>query len=497
METNQQQLDQKQQDAAQNLASLEGEAQEQEEVQITPGVSVIKSSTPRPLSFERVIARSVQGQGETFSQPGFPAKAPSAPPLPEEPEEGEGELSTETVAVSATMPPTSQIGQVSQPEPVIKEIQEAQDFDWLFEYGLAMDPAILNSAERLNGLALLYGPAVLKGYTVVCANVHLVASREARESDTQTVATIMPDPGPDAEVWGVLYRIPHRLTIQAGNEQHSMLDTVHAAAPPQSLFRSATVVVRESYRGRELSCITYILAESVIRRVSLFTPQYGATLPFVQRLSRVAREQKLPESYLNVTEPRILTTPLPIKGYSTATQDTDPLPVLREKNLSAQNQPSLPEAAGSAKSKETPAVTQLPSRPRRALTVFATYLVLMLVAVLACAILQSLGLTGTILIDRVAPLGVPGPVIVYGLLGGCVSSLLSLGRCRAMQPPMFVVITWFARPFVGAVLSLLVYLLLISGAFALGENAAHHMPIFLLAGAIAGLCEGWIFLSNR
>ena len=38
------------------------------------------------------------------------------------------------------------------------------EFIWLFEYGVEMDIAFLNSPERLDGFALLYGPAVLKGY---------------------------------------------------------------------------------------------------------------------------------------------------------------------------------------------------------------------------------------------------------------------------------------------------------------------------------------------
>src|SRR5437764_9292513 len=44
---------------------------------------------------------------------------------------------------------------------------DAQEFLWLFEYGFEMDLPLLNSPERLDGLALLYGSAVLKGYRIV------------------------------------------------------------------------------------------------------------------------------------------------------------------------------------------------------------------------------------------------------------------------------------------------------------------------------------------
>ena len=52
---------------------------------------------------------------------------------------------------------------VVPPTPKLMLSEGPQEFIWLFEYGLEMDPAILNGHELLEGCALLYGPAVLRG----------------------------------------------------------------------------------------------------------------------------------------------------------------------------------------------------------------------------------------------------------------------------------------------------------------------------------------------
>jgi hypothetical protein len=85
---------------------------------------------------------------------------------------------------------------------------------------------------------------------------------------------------------------------------------------------------------------------------------------------------------------------------------------------------------------------------------------------------------------------------MYGLLGGCVSSIITLGRFRADCPPVFVIITWFTRPFIGSLLAVLSYTLLTSGIFTLSRSFGQHMALCLLVGALAGLAEGWIFFKR-
>jgi len=123
---------------------------------------------------------------------------------------------------------------------------------------------------------------------------------------------------------------------------------------------------------------------------------------------------------------------------------------------------------------------------------FSIYLVALLLIVLAFAVLQGVGGAQELLTSNVLLLDVPWLVLVYGLLGGCVSSIVSLGRLKSKNPPNFVIITWFTRPFIGAVLALFTYLLFNSGIFALA-GAGEHQMLFLLAGALAGMCECWFF----
>ena len=89
------------------------------------------------------------------------------------------------------------------------------------------------------------------------------------------------------------------------------------------------------------------------------------------------------------------------------------------------------------------------------------------------------------------PLGIPWLVLLYGLLGGCVSCIVMLGRQHTTDLPGFVVVTWFARPFIGAILAALAYLALNSGILVLTGSVRNDL--FSLVGALAGLCEGWIF----
>jgi hypothetical protein len=136
------------------------------------------------------------------------------------------------------------------------------------------------------------------------------------------------------------------------------------------------------------------------------------------------------------------------------------------------------------------------ARPSHWLIAFALYLVLLLLAILAFAVLQGMGLLGSILNNNLYLLGVPWLMLAYGLVGGCISSLSRLGRLNVMNPPVFVIVTWFTRPFIGAILALFVYLLLTSGIFVLGKSVGNHQAIFLLAAMLSGLCEGWIFVRR-
>lgn len=120
----------------------------------------------------------------------------------------------------------------------------------------------------------------------------------------------------------------------------------------------------------------------------------------------------------------------------------------------------------------------------------------LLLVSLTFAILQGLGLGHNLVTNRFAPLGVPWLVLMYGLLGGCVSCIVTLGRFRSDSPPIFIIISWFTRPFVGAILAILAYLFLTCGLFSFGgitSSSGDHMALFLLAGAFAGFGESWIF----
>src|SRR5260221_8890845 len=82
---------------------------------------------------------------------------------------------------------------------------------------------------------------------------------------SETLITIVPSQVADAEVWGVLYRIPRRIT-QANGEMPSLLDRMYAAHEGyreyamQSLYHTAHITAHESRRERDVSCITYVIA---------------------------------------------------------------------------------------------------------------------------------------------------------------------------------------------------------------------------------------------
>ena len=59
---------------------------------------------------------------------------------------------------------------------------------------------------------------------------------------------------------------------------------------------------------------------------------------------------------------------------------------------------------------------------------FACFSGILLLAALALAVIQGLGLVAGTFTPRFAPLNVPWYVLLYGLIGGSSSCLISLGK---------------------------------------------------------------------
>lgn len=407
---------------------------------VAPGIPIVRSNTSRPLNF-----------GASSSD--FPMEAPSAPPVPEESEA-----------------PVSVVEFTPLPVPGKPETTDAlaNEFVWLFEYGLEMDISILNSPERLDGFALFYGIAVLKGYQIAFEAIGSPAGH--------FVATLVPSREHDAEVWGVLYRVPRRM-VERVDAEPSLLDKAHTC------FEPVQVTVHEAYRGRDIACITYIAkaaARQEFRKLP-FERQIVAAAS-VQHLLEVARKQNLPGEYLQRLSSRFAAQ-LQVKSPASsgvAEQNTEPLPILLEKKRGPSATNAGPQLARTASS-------------NRWMMGFALYLVVLFLTVCMLAVIQGLGFGRALFTATFTVLGIPWFILVYGLLGGCISSIVTLGRYQTIPLPSFVLMTWFTRPYIGAVLAGLTYLLLTSGIFALHGNAQQHEALFSLAGVVAGFCEGWIF----
>ncbi|HLI08939.1 MAG TPA: gamma-glutamylcyclotransferase family protein [Ktedonobacteraceae bacterium] len=455
-----------------------------------PAISIVRGSTPMPRSFAHLLTdqeearESVRGQGKggrgrqdeesrQAAGPGnaaFPTKAPLAPPLPEECEEDEEDAIS---VVEATPLPGEKQG----------HDESASEFIWLFEYGLEMDSAVLNAPDKLDGSALLYGPAVLKGYRIALDAVEMPAGKPL-------VTLVRADSAErDAAVWGVLYRIPARLAAHRDGEA-SLLDRIHFAAPPASLFEAVTVVVHELYRGRDVACTTYMATVAALqqfRQKHEQEPRKSLDALFVQRFLGIARQRALPDEYVQKLSALAGASVREVKEGTVAgrvqtrpEQDTEPLPVVAEREKAP---PVQKGASDDRVGKQFGAW----------MMTFAAYLVVLLLLVLVLAVLQGLGLASAIFTARFAPLGIPWFILVYGLLGGCVSSIVTLGRRGLTRPPAFVLITWFARPFIGSLLAMLAYLLLNSGLLVLSGGSEQRMALFSLLAALAGLMEGWVF----
>lgn len=404
------------------------------------GVQIVRSNTPRPPS---------PGQAAHF-----PIVAPAAPPLPEElSSEGEDETQDKTPLPLAT-------SSAAEPE-----------FLWLFEYGTEMDAVYLNDPERLDGLALLYGPAVLHGYTIT---FDVVNARGGQVS-----ATIVPSRTRGAEVWGMLYRLPSR-AARASENAAPILDRLHSAAPPDGLFERLQVTVREVYRSRDIECITYI-ASTLARNEYHLLPRHkqAADEGYLRRLVETARRQKLPDEYVRELAQIAAPQPAPVEmgvapaAVANVKHNTEPLP-------------AVTRAAPASPVENEQVVSSPPNQ--RGVTAFALYMVVMLVVVLIATVSLGPALES----NFISP-GVPWFILMYGFTGGCASSIILLGRQKTIFPPEIALIAWFTRPFIGAVLALIAYLLLNSGLIVLGGNAQQHAALFSLVALAAGACENWLF----
>ena len=461
-----------------------------------PGIPIVRGNTPRPLSFNTMISSTGQfervQQVNSESLPVFPTQAPMAPPLPEEPDEHEEDA-------SIAQPETASVSNVGLSDPASISNQLAfasgsDDFIWLFEYGLEMDASILNSPERLHGLALPYGPGMLNGYKMKFGAQYI------RGSTGPTIVAIEPCYEPGARVWGMLYSIPRSLAEPNGAEP-SLLDTIHAAITPQNFFRGVQVVVHEIQYDRDVTSLVYVATETAYQQLKLVSAdQWAGDSSFSQRMASIVHKQGLPErsthQYETLSSPHAqsgasvldsvgTSSPSPTASSLPDEHNTEPLPAFGERMLLAKN------------SVQHSLVSQVDPSTNRWLIIFSLYLASLLLISLTFAALQGLGVGHKLVTSQFAPLGAPWLVLMYGLLGGCVSCIVTLGRFRANTTPVFIIISWFTRPFVGAILAILAYLLLTCGLFSFGGNtSSQHMPLFLLTGALAGFGESWIFFRR-
>jgi hypothetical protein len=193
-------------------------------------------------------------------------------------------------------------------------------------------------------------------------------------------------------------------------------------------------------------------------------------------------------SYTSMYASPLLSSPLPLTNpgqgshLSQKEQHTESLPAFKDVLLSS--------------TQATQRVTAQ-VRNQRYLIAFSLYLAGLMLTLLLLAVVQGMGVARGTLAGGFTPLGVPWQVLIYGLLGGCISCIISLSAIRVSDPPLFVMITWFTRPFVGSILAIFSYTLLTSGLFIFGESVDRHPGFFWLAGILAGLCEWWLFCRRR
>lgn len=454
-----------------------------------PGVPIVRTSTPRPLPF-LLPAKTELPLPPSNSQADFPAEAPDAPPLPEDSGKSPNALTGQS-SFQASRP------EIDPEESELVSRGPVNEFVWLFEYALDMDPVRLNRPERLDGSAFAYGPAMLKGYRLAFegldarGNQVLVSLNEACDQ-------------PEAEVWGILYRVPRRYTRGDAGEM-PLLDKVHSS----ETFVPVEVQVREPYRQREVTCIAYVASEITRQQVNQLPVEKRLPEPdYFKRLLQVARRQKLPASYLRTLEelvPPIIpaASPLPTTPPE---QDTEPLPALVIHREALHN--TQPERVSELVKTQAPSPLRLrerrpgpwesayPAGPERWLMAFALYVCILLLGTLVLVVFQGLSFWPEVFNDAFKPLGVPWYVLLYGVLGGCISCINSLGRPICKYPPNFVVLTWFMRPLLGAVLGAFAYLILNSGAILVSAQPAQHFALCSVVGGLAGFCEGKLFMRR-
>ncbi len=439
---------------------------------VAPGVPIVRDSTPRLFSFH--LNDSDSGQAGAEPQPGpeatiFPVEAPPAPPLPEE-------YSASTAEALRPLDVTPLPGRTESSEEAFNE------FVWLFEYGLEMDGALLNSADRLNGLALLYGSALLKGYDITFSALRAPGTAVG----VAAIATIVPSNKLGVEVWGVLYRIPRHL-VEPPDSELAHLDRIHDALAPHGLFERISVTVYEAQREREIACFTYIVSAAARNLLQISShDRQAAAGAYGRRLLEVAKKQKLPATYLQrlaalTPSPPSLPLPAPVQAPVlplAGEQDTEPLPALR-----------------APKSNMIP-TTPPPALSTRGMLTFALYSGFSLLLAFTLAALQALSKGGFLFAPDYSPLGVPWFVALYGYIGGCLSCSVRLGRQHRTYFPSYVVAIWFTRPFIGVILAVTGYLLVNSGLFALAGAAQQHNTLYALLAILAGSCEGWLFYGR-
>src|SRR5207248_11301035 len=154
-------------------------------------------------------------------------------------------------------------------------------------------------------------------------------------SSGPVAVTILPSRNRGAEVWGVLYRIPRRL-VERLDSAPPLLDRIHAAVLPDGLFKRVTVTVHEAYRGREITCITYMASATARNQLHLLPrDRQVIDASYAQHLLESAKKQKLPGDYIleltTLASPHKDVQPELFTSGTAIEQNTEPLPILLDK----------------------------------------------------------------------------------------------------------------------------------------------------------------------
>jgi hypothetical protein len=451
---------------------------------VAPGVPIVRTSTPRPAPLIEPMKTSLPLAPST-SPVDFPIEAPDAPPLPEE------------AIVDASILPEQKQASSDTSGGISISRSSTGEFIWLFEYALDMDPVRLNRPERLDGSAFVYGPAMLKGYRLAFKGLDALTGRVVASLDEVRDQ-------PEAEVWGVLYRVPRRFTRDKAGET-PLLDKVHFS----ETFIPVEIQVREPYRQREITCITYIASEETRHKIDQLPAEKRVPDPaYFKRLLQVARRQKLPMSYLHTLEeltPQTLAVAASLPS-TPIDQDTEPLPALvvgkdfpenTSKHTKVKRLEEGMELVEHAEHRPGAWEASYPVRPGRWLMAFALYISLILLGTLVLAIFQGLNYWPGVFNNAFTPLGIPWYVLLYGLLGACISCAVSLNQTDPGYTPAFVILTWFTRPFLGALLGAFAYLVLTSGVILVNPQSTQRFALCSVVAALAGLCEGKLILRRK